>query len=413
MNDNEIDVAIVGLGYVGLPTLALAVESGLRVHGVDIDVEKINDLKVLNISDEEPGVLNLIANGLHKGNLTVSTEIKSAKYYVVCVPTPFMISSNNVPEADLTSVMSAVSEIVKVIKGGQTIIIESTCPVGTTERIFEYLTRELIDPVSGNVVTNFHLAYCPERVLPGNALEEIKHNNRVIGGVTPLCSASAAAFYHHFVEGKLAQTNAKTAELTKLVENSYRDTQIAFANEIHLIADSLMINVWELIDLANMHPRVEILKPGPGVGGHCLAVDPWFVVAKNPNEAKLIKAARLQNEAKPDFVIEKVKLINGLHKNPRIVCLGLSYKPNVGDLRESPSLKIFQRLSEIFHSRVYAVEPNINQTMFQNLLSLDELDASDLLVYLVDHEEFKDINISKYTTVDMQGVSWSTQGARQ
>ena len=413
MQDNDVDVAIIGLGYVGLPTLALAVNSGLRVHGVDVDLEKVNNLNALKISDEEPGVLDLITNGMQKGNVSISTEIKSAKYYVVCVPTPFRLSNSNVPEADLSFVMSAILEIVKVLKDGQTIIIESTCPVGTTESIFEHLIGELSDHAVCNTVTNFHLAYCPERVLPGNALQEIQYNSRVVGGITPKCSIAAAVFYKHFVKGKLTKTNAKTAELTKLVENSYRDTQIAFANELHLIADDLGINIWELIELANMHPRVDILKPGPGVGGHCLAVDPWFIVARNPNEAKLIKTARLQNEAKPNFVIEKVKSISDLHKNSRIVCLGLSYKPNVGDLRESPSLQIFQRLAEIFPEKVYAVEPNIDQTMFQNIISLEELQETDLVVYLVDHDEFKPINMSKYTTIDMQGISWSRQETRQ
>ena len=406
MKDNDVDVAIIGLGYVGLPTLALAVNSGLRVHGVDVDLEKVDNLNALKISDEEPGVLELITNGMQKGNVTISTEIKSAKYYVVCVPTPFRLSNSNVPEADLSFVMSAIFEIAKVLKDGQTIIIESTCPVGTTESIFEHLNGDLGDQAVGNTVTNFHLAYCPERVLPGNALQEIQYNSRVVGGITPKCATAAAVFYKHFVKGKLSKTNAKTAELTKLVENSYRDTQIAFANELHLIADKLAINIWELIELANMHPRVDILKPGPGVGGHCLAVDPWFIVARNPHEAKLIKTARLQNEAKPNFVIEKVKSISDLQKNSRIVCLGLSYKPNVGDLRESPSLQIFQRLAEIFPKKVYAVEPNIDQTMLPNLLSCEELEQTDLIIYLVDHKEFQHIKISEHDIIDMQGVTW-------
>ena len=380
-------VVVMGLGYIGLPTASLIASRGIEVLGVDINpeiVKKINEGKV-HIS--EPDLDGLVYKVVSKNLLKADTKPQEGDVFIITVPTPFKENK----EPDLQYVRSAIEKILPYLEKGNLVIIESTCPVGTTEKMYSWIIQERRD-----LKEEIYMAYCPERVLPGKILYELEYNDRVIGGINPESSQKAAKFYKIFVRGELHLTNAKTAEMCKLVENAYRDVNIAFANELSIIADREGINVWELIDLANRHPRVNILKPGVGVGGHCIAVDPWFIITKHPDIAKLMRVAREVNLYKTQWVIEKIKkkleeISPQDPKKPLIALLGLTYKPDVDDLRESPALYITKKLMEEGY-HIVAVEPNIEFLEGVPLVSLEKaIEKAQLLVLLVPHREFVDL----------------------
>ena len=347
MNNFE-RVAVIGLGYIGLPTAAVFAENGIEVLGVDIHPRIVDTVNEGRPHFGEPNLDALVRRVVESGKLRASTELGPADAFIIAVPTPLR-GSHQAPSPDLSYVQSAVQSIAPVLKGGDLVVLESTSPVGTTQWIAELLAQlrpDLTFPHQKGELAMIQIAHCPERVLPGRILEEVINNPRVIGGLTRKCAQRALALYRIFARGECRVTMARTAELSKLTENAFRDVNIAFANELALVCDRLKINPWELIKLANLHPRVNILQPGPGVGGHCIAVDPWFVIATNPEETKLIRAAREINDARPEFVCEKVRGCASSLKNPVIACLGLSYKRDVDDLRESPAVEIVRRLAE-------------------------------------------------------------------
>ncbi len=386
---NNPEVVMMGLGYIGLPTAALIAEGGTPVHGVDIDQHVVDTINRGEIHIVEPSLDTLVSNAVHKGLLKAATTPIAANTYLIVVPTPFKDKN----EPDISFVHAATKAILPLIKEGDLYIIESTSPVGTTEKMMHYIYEERPE-LRGKL----HIAYCPERVLPGNVMYELVHNDRVIGGVDEASTEKAAAFYAKYVKGELHKTNARTAEMCKLVENSSRDVQIAFANELSLICDKADINVWELINLANKHPRVNILQPGSGVGGHCIAVDPYFIVSDYPMESKIIGTAREVNNYKSFWCAEKVQnaklqfeLQHG--RKPRIALMGLAFKPNIDDLRESPAKYIVQRvLQNANNEEYYIVEPNINE---HNVFKLTDYKSAfkkaDIVVFLVAHDEFRSL----------------------
>ena len=377
-------VVVMGLGYVGLPTASLIASKKIEVLGVDISPEIVKGINEGKVHFSEPDLDGLVHKVVSENFLKADISPQEADVFIITVPTPF--KENKEPE--LKYVESAIEKLLPYLEEGNLIIIESTSPIGTTERMYSLITRERKD-LEGKI----YMAYCPERVLPGRILYELEYNDRVIGGINEESSQKAAKFYKIFVKGELHLTNARTAEMCKLVENAYRDVNIAFANELSIIADKEGINIWELIDLANKHPRVNILKPGVGVGGHCIPVDPWFIITQHPKEAKLMRIAREVNTYKTHWVIEKIKkevekLKKKSLKEPLIACLGLTYKPDVDDLRESPALYIAQKLIKEGYN-VAAVEPNIEGIEGIPLISLEEaIEKADLLVLLVPHKEF-------------------------
>jgi len=385
-----VSVVIMGLGYIGLPTAAFIASKKIYVHGVDINpliVETVNKGKIHII---EPDLEGLVRYVVEKGYLVADTKPKEADVYIVAVPTPF--KENHEP--DISYVESAIKMIIPYLRENNLVIIESTSPIGTTEKMAKMIFNERPE-----LKDKLYIAYCPERVLPGKILYELEHNDRIIGGIDDMSSEKAVEFYSLFVKGNLHKTNSKTAEMCKLVENAYRDLNIAFANELSIICDKLGIDVWELIELANKHPRVNILKPGVGVGGHCIAVDPWFIVSQFPEEAKLIRTAREVNDFKPLWVIKKIeekieefKKIN--NREPVIGCLGLSYKPDIDDLRESPALEIVEMLINKGY-KVMANEPNIQKELIndniKNYSIAEVLRLSDLIFLLVPHKVYKSI----------------------
>ena len=391
---NKPEVVMIGLGYIGLPTAALIAEAGTYVHGVDINQNVVDTINRGEIHIVEPSLDRSVANAVGKKFLKASTTPVEANTYLIVVPTPF----KDKHEPDISFVQSATTAILPLLKEGDMYIIESTSPVGTTEKMMHFIYEERPE-LNGKL----HIAYCPERVLPGNVMYELVHNDRVIGGVDETSTEKAVAFYAKYVKGELHKTNARTAEMCKLVENSSRDVQIAFANELSLICDKANINVWELIKLANKHPRVNILQPGCGVGGHCIAVDPYFIVADYPMESKIIGTAREVNNYKSFWCAEKVQnaklqfeLQHG--RKPKIALMGLAFKPNIDDLRESPAKYIVQRvLQNANNEEYYIVEPNIET---HNIFKLTELEIAvknaDILALLVAHDEFK--NLSPLTT---------------
>jgi UDP-N-acetyl-D-mannosaminuronic acid dehydrogenase len=398
-------VAVIGLGYIGLPTAALIASKGIKVVGVDVNHHVVNTINKGKIHIVEPDLDILVRSSVQSGNLRATTEAEKADIFIVTVPTPFQ--GDHKP--DLSYIISAAKAITPVLEKGNLVILESTSPVGTTEKLIEWMREERPDlsfPQFGsNSIVDVSVAHCPERVLPGNVVRELVENDRIIGGVTTQCAEKAREFYNTFIKADCLLTDSRTAELSKLVENSFRDVNIAFANELSLICDKLNLNVWEVIKFANYHPRVNILQPGPGVGGHCIAVDPWFIVDSAPDEAKLIKLARLVNDEKPYFVIKKVnQAVSNISKDVSelsIACLGLSFKPDIDDLRESPALKIAKQVSEMGFKKHYIVEPNIKDlpdelnSQFTELVELEKaLVSSDILLLLVDHLPFKEINLS-------------------
>tara|TARA_R100000306_G_scaffold52420_1_gene49274 strand:- start:11953 stop:13164 length:1212 start_codon:yes stop_codon:yes gene_type:complete len=386
--ENKPTVVMLGLGYIGLPTAALIASKGIKVTGVDIHQKVVDTINEGKIHIVEPELDGLVHHVVKEGYLKASTEPVIADVYLIAVPTPF--KGNHQP--DLSFVESAVKNIIPTLQKGALVILESTSPVGTTRKIQEIIFRERPD-----LIENLFVAYCPERVLPGNVIYELEQNDRAIGGIDEASTEKAVAFYKNFVKGELHKTNSQTAEMCKLVENSSRDVQIAFANELSIICDKANINVWELIRLANKHPRVNILQPGTGVGGHCIAVDPWFIVSEFPKESKIIRSAREINNYKTEWAIEKVKstalqfkIDNG--RDAVIACMGLAFKPNIDDLRESPALHVAEELAKDGFNILF-VEPNLKTSEKFNLTSITEAkDSCDIMVFLVAHKEFKGLN---------------------
>ncbi|MFP7733898.1 UDP-N-acetyl-D-mannosamine dehydrogenase [Priestia aryabhattai] len=388
-------VCVVGLGYIGLPTASVLASKGFQVHGVDVNEKAVNLINEGRIHIYEPDLDVLVKQVVENGNLVASTKPEEADIYILAVPTPF--KENHKP--DLTYVEEATKAIVSYIKPGNIVILESTSPIGTTEKIAQWILVERKDLTIGKGENRIYVSHCPERVLPGQILRELVENDRIIGGIDEESTNKTVEFYETFVTGQVLQTNARTAEMTKLTENSFRDVNIAFANELSMICGDLDINVWELINLANHHPRVNILQPGPGVGGHCIAVDPWFIVDAAPEKSQLIHSARKVNDFKPNYVIERIRETARGYNHPTIACLGISFKPDIDDLRESPSLDIVNILSEEEYF-INVVEPNIEKlpTLLESkgnikLLGLEEaLSSSDIVVVLVDHTPFKEVN---------------------
>ena len=382
--ENKPSVVMMGLGYIGLPTAALIASRGLKVTGVDIRRQVVDTINKGQIHIVEPDLDGLVHKVVKDGDLKASTNAVEADVYLIAVPTPF--KENNVP--DLSFVASAVRGIIPTLKEGSLVILESTSPVGTTRKMQKLIFEERPE-LKGKI----HIAYCPERVLPGNILHELKHNDRAIGGIDKISTQKAIDFYKHFVVGELHATNAKTAEMVKLVENASRDNQIAFANELSIICDTAGIDVWEMIALANKHPRVNILRPGTGVGGHCIAVDPWFIVSEFPSESGLIKKSRETNNYKTQWVLEKVKnkaLVFKAENNrdPVIACMGLAFKPDIDDLRESPALYVAETLQKDGFN-VIEVEPNLENCSEKKVTPVSEaIEKADIIVFLVAHKEF-------------------------
>ena len=392
---------MMGLGYIGLPTAALIASRGLQVTGVDIHQKVVDTINRGEIHIVEPDLDGLVHHVVHKGLLTATTEPVSADVYLIAVPTPFKGDH----EPDLSFVLAATKKIIPTLKKGALVILESTSPVGTTRKMQNLIIKERPE-----LKEELYVAYCPERVLPGNVLHELKHNDRAIGGICPESTKKAIAFYKHFVVGDLHPTNAKTAEMVKLVENASRDNQIAFANELSMICDQADIDVWELIELANKHPRVNILRPGTGVGGHCIAVDPWFIVSEFPEHSQIIRKAREINNYKTQWVIEKIKnaalrFEADTNKKPVIACMGLAFKPDIDDLRESPALFVTESLiAEGFN--VLQVEPNLSNGNREGLVeTAHAIDNADIIAFLVGHKEFKNLEAPKgKTIIDFVGL---------
>ncbi|EAI0652401.1 UDP-N-acetyl-D-mannosamine dehydrogenase [Campylobacter coli] len=393
----------MGLGYIGLPTAAIFASRKVKVLGVDINQQVVDTINQGKIHIVEPELDILVHTVVKDGYLKAAMLPEEADAFIIAVPTPFK-GDNHEPNLDYIKAASKL--VAKVLKKGNLVILESTSPVGTTEQMAKWLAEERHDltfPHQNADILDVNIAHCPERVLPGQIIRELVENDRIIGGVTQECTGRAVDLYKIFVQGECIKTNARTAEMAKLTENSFRDVNIAFANELSILCDKLDINVWELIKLANRHPRVNILQPGCGVGGHCIAVDPWFIVHQNPNEAKMIKIAREINDNKPKFVIEKIKeKIEDIFQ-PKIACLGLAFKPDIDDLRESPALDIVLELANEDVVQILVVEPNIKQLPLKlkakknvNLVSLNQaLKEADVIVILVKHREFIDIRSSK------------------
>lgn len=385
--DREIKICVIGLGYIGLPTAAVLGSRGYQIHGVEINPKAVETINSGKAHIVEPDLDILVRGVVSTGNLKAHTEPAEADIFMICVPTP--LTNSNKPKLDY--VRSATKSIASFLKSGDLVILESTSPPGTTEMI-EQIVLEETEFQKGDIL----FAHAPERVLPGKILREVVENDRIIGGIDDASTEKAAEFYGSFVTGKLLKTTCRTAETAKLVENAFRDTNIAFANELSLLSDKLNLDVWELIRLANHHPRVNILNPGPGVGGHCIAVDPWFLVDCAPETTNLIRTAREVNEAKPHWVVERVVAKAERFKNPTIACLGLAYKPDIDDLRESPAVEIVKELQQRKLGELKIVEPNLESHELFDLVSLDAaLEQADIVLILVGHQPFLSIANSK------------------
>lgn len=410
-------VSVVGLGYIGLPTAAVIASRGMKVIGLDVSEKTVNTINAGEIHIVEPDLDIIVRGVVSTGNLRATTIPEKADAFMVAVPTPFLHSETGDHKADLSYIKSAAQSIAPMLEKGNLVILESTSPVGATEQLAAWLSEarpDLTFPQDKGDAADINIAHCPERVLPGYVLQELVSNDRVIGGMSKACSEKAVKLYETFVRGECIITTARTAEMAKLTENSFRDVNIAFANELSVICDKLKINVWELIKLANRHPRVNILNPGPGVGGHCIAVDPWFIVASCPDEAKIIKQARLTNDAKPFYVIEKVAKAADEFKRPVIACLGLAFKADIDDLRESPALNIVEELAAKNMGEILAVEPNITELPANladknvSLVSLESaLEQANVVVVLVDHKQFKAADKTEFASkvvIDTRGI---------
>lgn len=413
-------ISVIGLGYIGLPTAAAFASRKKSVIGVDVNQHAVDTINKGQIHIVEPDLDKVVKQAVEEGYLKAYTTPQPADAYLIAVPTPF----KGEHEPDLAYVEAAARSIAPVLKKGDLIILESTSPVGSTEKMAEWLAEarpDLTFPHQQGEDADIDVAYCPERVLPGQVMIELIRNDRVVGGMNRKSSERASELYKIFLEGECVITNARTAEMCKLTENSFRDVNIAFANELSLICADQDINVWELISLANRHPRVNILQPGPGVGGHCIAVDPWFIVSQNPKQSRLIHTARLVNDGKPVWVIDQVKAAvadclteTGKRANEiKIACFGLAFKPNIDDLRESPAMNITKQVADWHSGTTLAVEPNIHElpTKLKGITELvsteQALKDADIVLMLVDHQQFKAIPGSKITQkwiVDTKGV---------
>ncbi|WP_286295410.1 UDP-N-acetyl-D-mannosamine dehydrogenase [Vibrio apostichopi] len=414
-------ISVVGLGYIGLPTAAMFASRKKKVIGVDVNLHAVDTINRGEIHIVEPDLDMLVSAAVQQGYLKAVTTPEAADAFLIAVPTPFLPIDNDgdIPKPDLRYIEAASKAIAPVLKKGDLVILESTSPVGATEQMAEWLSEarsDLTFPQTHGESADVNVAHCPERVLPGHVVTELVQNDRVIGGMSKRCSERSVELYKTFVMGECVITNARTAEMAKLTENSSRDVQIAFANELSMICDDLDIDVWELIALANRHPRVSILQPGPGVGGHCIAVDPWFIVSKTPEMAKIIHTARNVNDRKPEWVVNKVKLavadfLNAnttkTEKDVTIACYGLAFKPDIDDLRESPALNIAKSIVTIHSGTVLAIEPNVDRINIDRLklVTIEEsLTIADIHVLLVDHKQFRKIKINDPFIVDTKGI---------
>ncbi len=383
-------VIVLGLGYIGLPTASLLATKGMDVLGIDVRKDIVDTINAGKIHITEPDLDILVKSGINSGKLKASTDIEEGEVFIIAVPTPF--KENFAP--DLDHIHAAVMSICKVLKPGNLVILESTVPIRTTGIVADTISGFRKDLVDENGELKVFVAHCPERVLPGKILRELVDNDRIIGGINRVSTDEAAEFYSTFVNGEIIKTDSRTAELSKLAENSYRDLNIAFANEISMICDDLEIDVWELIKLANHHPRVNILKPGPGVGGHCIAVDPYFIISSCPKSSELIKKVREINDKKIEFVIDKVRIKAEKFKNPVILALGLTYKENIDDTRESPALRITKKLLDE-ELNISAVEPNIKSNEINGIKNVNlkkGIEEADIVLILVKHKEFEYLN---------------------
>ncbi len=414
-------ISVIGLGYIGLPTAAMFASRKKKVIGVDVNQRAVDTINQGKIHIVEPDLDMIVSAAVKEGYLKAVSQPEAADAFLIAVPTPFLpCNDGEVPAPDLSYIEAASKAIAPVLKKGDLVILESTSPVGATEQMAAWLEQarpDLTFPQTHGEAADINVAHCPERVLPGQVVRELVENDRVIGGLTPKCSQRSVALYKTFVKGECVVTNARTAEMAKLTENSSRDVQIAFANELSIICDKLDINVWELIALANRHPRVNILQPGPGVGGHCIAVDPWFIVSKTPEEAQLIHTARKVNDSKPEWVLKKLKkaIMDYMQENPNktiselsIACYGITFKPNIDDLRESPALFIAKEICNFHRGEVQIVEPNISYLPeCLNKCELTDINFSrnnaDIHLILVDHREFDAIRINSKYVINTKG----------
>jgi UDP-N-acetyl-D-mannosaminuronic acid dehydrogenase len=405
MSDHIFDgrVAILGLGYIGLPTAAALATRGVEVVGVDVNPHTVASVSNGEVPFVEPDLAAAVSGAVAMGRLSATTEVPHADAYIIAVPTPF----NDDHTADLRYVRAATEAIAPHLRGGEVVILESTSPPGTTEGVSRWLAElrpDLVLPHSSEGIPDVYVAHCPERVLPGRIMIEMVTNDRVVGGVTPRCAEQAAAVYRVFSQGQLVLSDAASAEMAKLVENAYRDVNIAFANELSLISEDLELDVWEVIRLANHHPRVNVLTPGPGVGGHCIAVDPWFIVGAAPERSRLIRTAREVNDFKPHHVAHQVAEKCARFRSPTVACLGLAYKANIDDLRESPALDIVAAIAEeLPEVDIRVAEPMVTELPEQLLRytnvkldgAVDAIAAADIVVLLVDHDHFKALSRSR------------------
>jgi len=395
--NNYKKVCVVGLGYIGLPTAALLANRGYEVYGVDVVQSTVDTINRGEIHIVEPELDTFVRSAVNSGNLKADTKPAEADVFIIAVPTPF--HDGYVPNIDY--VVSATKSIAPHVKEGNIVILESTSPVGTTDKVAEVLQENGVD------VSKVFVSHCPERVLPGHIMRELVENDRIVGGITPKATQKTTEFYKTFVEGEVLETDAKTAEMAKLTENSFRDVNIAFANELSMLCDKFNIDVWELIALANRHPRVNILQPGAGVGGHCIAVDPWFIVYAGGEDAKIIKTAREVNTYKTEWVIEKIKnealkFENQNGEKAKVACMGLAFKPDIDDLRESPALYITRRLIADGLD-ILAVEPNIESFEEFDIIDCEmAIKEADIVVFLVAHKEFKNLKVEN--ALDFCGV---------
>ncbi|MCH1884308.1 UDP-N-acetyl-D-mannosamine dehydrogenase [Agrococcus sp. ARC_14] len=406
-------VCVVGLGYIGLPTAAILAANGSTVIGVDVNERHVDEVNAGRVPFVEPDLESVVAGVVAQGRLRAQAQVPEAAIFIVAVPTPVTTTH----EVDDSFVLAAADSIAPKLHGGELIILESTSPPGLTERMAERILALRTDLTGGSGESNsLYFAHCPERVLPGRIMVEIVSNDRIIGGVTPDAAERARELYATFCRGELLLTDARTSEMAKLAENSYRDLNIAFANELSVISDRLGIDVWELIELANHHPRVDILKPGPGVGGHCIAVDPWFIVAAAPDDARLVRLAREVNDAKPAFVLEQVLAKAARYRTPVIAALGIAFKADIDDLRESPSKAIVENLAiALAHGTLLVVEPNVSD-LPDELAKLDNVELvdvhaaigrADIVLVLVDHQPFKTLDralLKEKVLVDTKGL---------
>lgn len=396
-SETKPDVCVIGLGYIGLPTAAIIARAGCPVLGIDVSEKVVETINRGEIHIEEVDLDGLVQAVVQRGLLRASTEVSPADVFVIAVPTPFEKDGKHTP--DTSYVMAAAEKVATVLKKGDTVILELTSPVGTTEAMRDAMAAarpDLSMPGLTDGQPDICIAYCPERVLPGWILEELTHNDRSIGGITPRCARKALGFYKQFVKGECVTTDARSAEMTKLVENSFRDVNIAFANELSMIADRQGLDVWEVIRLANRHPRVNILTPGPGVGGHCIAVDPWFIVHGAPDDAKIIRQARETNDAKMHHVLSRARDLVEEDSDAKVACLGLAFKANIDDFRESPARYIAASLARDYGARVQVVEPYTAELPKEfdgtgaQLVDIDTaLEDSTVIIVLVDHDVFK------------------------